>query len=53
MTTHVDPTQWSTFDPVEIPTQRTPWFVLLMMIFAMLVAVLMVVGFWMASSPQY
>jgi len=50
MTIHVDP-QWSRFEPSQIP-KRAPWLVLLMMLFAMLAAITMVVGFWLAAAPH-
>jgi hypothetical protein len=52
--TTVDPSpHWARFESnAEIPKDRTPWFVLLLMILAIVAAVLMVVGFWMAAGPH-
>jgi hypothetical protein len=58
MTAHVDPSrdfgawQYRQEPPAKIPLRRTPWFVALMLIFAVVMAVLAVVGFWMASGPN-
>ena len=50
MTVNVDP-HWSRFTPAQIP-KRAPWLVLLMMLFAMLAAITMIVGFWLAAAPR-
>jgi hypothetical protein len=58
MTTHVDPSRdfgaWQDRQepPMKIPLRHTPWFVALMLVFAVVMAVLTVVGFWMASGPN-
>jgi hypothetical protein len=50
MTINVDP-HWSRFETARIP-KRAPWSVLLMMLLAMLAAISMVVGFWLAAAPR-